>query len=374
MRDGREGKEKRDGVTPVLGLQGLSAGYHGRVLLDEVQLNLASGQIVSVIGPNGAGKSTLLKTIIGQLRPLAGRIAVCGRDAGTYAPQEMARLRSVLLTERVRGGRLSVSEIVSSGRYPHTGRLGRLSAHDREVVRRSLAEVSALDLAEHPFAELSDGQKQRVLLARALCQEPRLLVLDEPTAYLDIRFQQDLMILIRRLSRQEGVTVLMSLHEIDLALKISDQIVLVDEDHCVSAGTPQEILQGGLPAAFHLTGADWDPLSGSAELPAPEGPPQVFVLSAGGTGTPLFRQLAREGTPFAAGILWENDIDYPLARRLAAEVISVPAFAELSEEVLQRALSVLAACPRAINAGVPIGPGNRRIAELAEAVDRKAGR
>lgn len=246
----------------VLSLAHLSAGYQEEPILRDIDLAADRGQVLSVIGPNGSGKSTLIKTIIGQLKKLGGKVAVCGRDVGEYAPEEMARLRSVLLTERVQGGRLTVFDIVSAGRYPHTGRMGRLSNRDREITLRSLRQVSAEEFTDRPFAELSDGQKQRVLIARALCQEPRLLVLDEPTAYLDIRYQLDLMILMRRLAREERMTVLMSLHEIQLAMKFSDRLVLIGEDHRVRTGQPGDIYPEELGRLFGITEEYYDTFFG----------------------------------------------------------------------------------------------------------------
>lgn len=242
----------------VLQLDELCAGYRGHVLLENVNLTVKEGEVVSVIGPNGAGKSTLLKTVIGQLKKLGGTIFVCGRDADDYTPEKMARLRSVLLTEKVKGSHLTVFDLAASGRYPHTGRMGRLTDHDREVIRHSLAQVHAEELEDRPFAELSDGQKQRVLLARALCQEPRLLVLDEPYAFLDIRYQLEVMNLIQRLAREEGLTVLMSIHEINLAMKYSDLVILISDDHTVRAARPQDITKADLGELFGIPEDSYD--------------------------------------------------------------------------------------------------------------------
>lgn len=356
----------------VLELSDLSCGYHGRALLTDLDFLAAKGQIISIIGPNGAGKSTLLKTIIGQLKKISGRISFVGHDADRYAPEEMARLRSCLLTESVRGGHMTAFDLVAAGRYPHTGRMGHLTDRDRSMIDRSLAYVDAEGLRDRPFAELSDGQKQRILLARALCQEPRLLILDEPTAFLDIRFQLNLMMLVRKLARTEGMTVVMSLHEIDLAMKISDRILLIGKNHKVTIGTPEDfLLVPSCPAIGSLFGINrgsYDPLTGSAELEPPYGEPQVFVLSSGGTGIPMFRKLVREGVPFAAGILYENDVDYPLARNLASRVVSLPAFSEITDEAIAEALALINSCQSAVNAGIVIGPLNAKMQVLVDAV------
>ena len=224
-----------------LSLRGLSVGYPDRVVLQNIDLEIVRGEILSVIGPNGAGKSTLLKSISGQLPLLGGSVVMQGEDLAGCSAMERARKMALVLTEHIRPEYMTCREVVSAGRYPYTGRMGILQPRDREIVKEAMARMKVTELSERDFNAISDGQKQRVLVARAIAQDTPVLLLDEPTSYLDLRYRTELMETLRELA-QEGRTVLMSLHEIDLALEISDRILCVQEGESVWCGSPQEVL------------------------------------------------------------------------------------------------------------------------------------
>ena len=226
-----------------LHLHGLSVGYPTRKVLENIELEIEKGEILTLIGPNGAGKSTLLKSISGQLPLLAGSVLMQGQDLAKCDAKERARKMAVVLTEAVRPEYMTCREVCAAGRYPYTGRMGILRKEDEEAVDRAMARMKVEDLAERDFGAISDGQKQRVLVARALAQETPVLLMDEPTSYLDIRYRTELMETLRGLAA-EGKTILMSLHEIDLALEVSDRLLCVKEGGEVFCGTPQEVLTG----------------------------------------------------------------------------------------------------------------------------------
>ena len=226
-----------------LHLHGLSVGYPTRKVLENIELEIEKGEILTLIGPNGAGKSTLLKSISGQLPLLAGSVLMQGQDLAKCDAKERARRIAVVLTEAVRPEYMTCREVCAAGRYPYTGRMGILRKEDEEAVDRAMARMKVEDLAERDFGAISDGQKQRVLVARALAQETPVLLMDEPTSYLDIRYRTELMETLRGLAA-EGKTILMSLHEIDLALEVSDRLLCVKEGGEVFCGTPQEVLTG----------------------------------------------------------------------------------------------------------------------------------
>ncbi|MBO5556192.1 MAG: ABC transporter ATP-binding protein, partial [Oscillospiraceae bacterium] len=175
----------------VLRTERLAVGYQGRAVVQDISMTAESGKILSLIGPNGAGKSTILKTLLRLLPPVSGGIWLCGRDLGGMSDREAARTVAAVLTERPEPEQMCCEDVVSAGRYPYTGRLGILSPADKEKVRHVMAQTETWDLRDRDFRQLSDGQRQRVLLARAIYQEPRLLILDEPTSFLDIRHKLD---------------------------------------------------------------------------------------------------------------------------------------------------------------------------------------
>ena len=219
----------------------MTVGYGGKPLIRNVNLHLRRGEILTLIGPNGSGKSTILKSIIQQLSLLGGAVYLDGRSMARMSELEVAKRLSVLMTERIRPELMTCEDVVSTGRYPYTGRLGILTAEDRRIVRESMALVHSEDLADCDFSEISDGQRQRILLARALCQEPEVIVLDEPTSFLDIRHKLELLSTLKDMVRQRQLAVVMSLHELDLAQKVSDYVVCVHNNAIERYGPPEEI-------------------------------------------------------------------------------------------------------------------------------------
>ena len=230
-------------MEAFLSLRGLTAGYPDRVVLQNIDLEIRQGEILTVIGPNGAGKSTLLKSISGQLKLLEGSVVMQGTDLQSCSARERAERIAVVLTEHIRPEYMTCREVVAAGRYPYTGRMGILRPEDQEAVDGAMARLQVTELSERDFSAISDGQRQRVLVARAVAQMTPVLVLDEPTSYLDIRYRAELMEILQGLAR-EGRTIVMSLHEIDLALDVSDRILCVREGQEAYCGTPAEILAG----------------------------------------------------------------------------------------------------------------------------------
>ena len=357
----------------LLELRGLDVGPGRRALVRDVCLAVRPGQVVALIGPNGSGKTTILRTVAGQLRALGGTVELLGRDLPDVPATERARTMSVMLTGRPATELLTCRDVVEAGRYPFTGRLGVLGEKDHEAVRSAMAATGTLELAGRDFSHVSDGQRQRVLLARALCQEPRVLLLDEPTSYLDVRSQLEVLQLLRREARERGIAVVASLHEIDLAQKAADHVICIRDGHVMCQGTPDEVFTTERVAElYELAPGTYDPVFGSVELARPEGEPGVFVIAGGGTGAATFRRLAREGTPFAAGVLHAHDADGLLARSLATRAIFERDFEPVGTEAVERAREVLLACHEVICCVSEFGTMNARNAELVDSA-RAAG-
>ena len=181
--------------------QQLTVGYNGKPLVKDITIRLPKGRILTLIGPNGSGKSTILKTIIKQLRSLGGIVTIGGRTTDAMTERDLARQVSVMLTQRLKTERMTCRDVVETGRYPYTGSLGILSHEDHRAVRQAMDLTRVADLAEVDFMRISDGQRQRVLLARAIAQEPEVLILDEPTSFLDVRYKLELLDLLRTFTR-----------------------------------------------------------------------------------------------------------------------------------------------------------------------------
>lgn len=224
----------------------MTVGYHKVPLIKDIELNVEPGEILTLIGPNGSGKSTILKSITKQLSLIGGTVFLDKQSMQEMNEQEISRKMSVVMTERIHAELMTCEDVVSTGRYPYTGRLGILTAHDKEKVREAMEMVHACDLAEKDFSAISDGQRQRILLARAICQEPEIIVLDEPTSFLDIRHKMEFLKILHSMAKNLNKTVIMSLHEIELAYKISDKILCVKGDHIEHFGTPKEIFKEDL--------------------------------------------------------------------------------------------------------------------------------
>ena len=251
-------------MTAVLRLEGLRIGYRQRrhadvVLAEGIDAEVREGELICLLGPNGAGKSTLMSTICGVRAPLAGRALLMGDDVRQLSPREIARRLAAVLTDRVDADMLSVYALVALGRQPHTDWTGRLSPHDHRVIEDALAATGAGELANRNVAELSDGERQRVMVARALAQEPTLLLLDEITAFLDLPRRVQVMRLLRHVARAARRAVLLSTHDLDLALRTADRVWLLPKGGPLIVGEPATLAASGAFAhAFASEGVDLD--------------------------------------------------------------------------------------------------------------------
>jgi iron complex transport system ATP-binding protein len=257
----------------MLTAQDLKIGYalprrQSRTVSEGLNLRLEPGQFVCLIGPNGAGKSTLLRTLTGMQSPLGGEVCLDGENVHRIPPRLLAQRLSVVLTERVTVGLLNAYTVVSLGRYPYTNWNGKLTIHDHDVIQWSLDAAGAADLAGRNISELSDGERQKVMLARALAQEPKLMVLDEITAFLDLPRRVEIMNVLRGLAHREKRAILLSSHDLDLALRSADEIWLMSKGGEFRSGTPEElVLNGAFQHAFLSEGVTFHSGTGTFEMP-----------------------------------------------------------------------------------------------------------
>jgi iron complex transport system ATP-binding protein len=355
--------------------KGLSVGYGRKEVLAGVSLEVERGKLTLVVGPNAAGKSTLLKTLGGILSPLGGVVVIDGREVHRMRSRERARSIGAVTTSRPQVSEMTVEEVVGMGRYPWTGPLHLLTARDKEVVERAMRVTGVLHLRRRRISELSDGQLQRVLIARALAQEPDYLILDEPTTHLDAPSRIEVMTLLRDLAKGEGVGVIASTHELELALRFGDRIVLVSSGTVRVYSRPENAVRdpdfiGAFSVGRSIT---LSPVTLSVEvLRRPRGDaPKAFIVSGSGTGPPVFRALAGRGYAVSAGVLHENDIDYHVALSMGIDVVSERPYFPISEGALREALERASDSDVVVFTYPPIGPlnsGNLRLIEEALAM------
>lgn len=348
----------------------LVVGYGSSVVVDDIQFSINAGEILALIGPNGSGKSTVLKTITKEIAKLNGDVRICGLNLDAMKEEDIATRMALLMTDRPSGELMSVRDMVATGRYPYTGRLGILSDKDNKVIDEAINLVSLNEIENTLFSKLSDGQKQCTMLARAFCQEPDILVLDEPTSFLDIHHKLELLELLKRMVEEKNMSVIMSLHELDLAEKCADYILCINDKKLVKYGTPEEVFTDDfINELYSIKSGTFLPQFGSVELSKASDETKVFVIGGGGSAINIYRRLQRDRTGFAAGIIPENDIEYPIVKSLANKVIAAKAYEIFSDADIENAIDEIKGCEKVICTLTSFGSvndGNRKLRDFAQ--------
>jgi len=275
-----------EGKQTALQAFNLTIGYktHNKIIKrvsGPHNLEIRPGQLICLLGPNGSGKSTLLRSLAGLQPVLEGRVQIGGHELGAMSTGQLARQLSLVLTETTRPGNLDVYSLVALGRYPYTGWLGRLNETDKEKVAFGIRSVQLEGFVDRKVDELSDGEYQRVMLARALAQDTPVIILDEPTAHLDLPNRIELMRLLHQLSASLNKGILISTHELDLALQVADEIWLMDTGGLIQTGIPEElVLNGAFEAAFDKSGKLFDKNTGTFTIHKPSGD-KIFIAGEG---------------------------------------------------------------------------------------------
>ena len=261
-----------DKASPILTTRALAIGYRQplpRVLLEDLHLELHQGSLVCLLGPNGTGKTTLMRTLAGMLRPLAGQVYVQQHELHHLKASQLAQKISVVLTDRVDTGNMDGYSVVAMGRYPYTNLMGNLSEKDRHIIQWAIETTETQYLTDRPLHRLSDGERQKIMIARALAQDTPLILLDEPTVHLDLPNRIGIVSLLLKLVRETGKTALMSTHDLDLALQTADQLWLL-QGKTLLTGVPEDmVLQGKLATIFQKEGTFFDLSSGTFRLQVP---------------------------------------------------------------------------------------------------------
>jgi iron complex transport system ATP-binding protein len=361
------------GAVPVFAAKDLDAGYNGKAMVAGINISAHKGDVLCLIGPNGTGKTTMLRTFAGLLPPVRGGTLLSGVDINALRASERARHLAVVLTERPMASLTSAYEIVAAGRTPYTNFFGSLDEQDHAIVRGALETVGAAELADRDFSSLSDGEKQKVMIARALAQQPEIIILDEPTSHLDIRHKLEVMEIVNRLARETGLAVILALHDIDLAIKYCGSVLLVKDGRILAAGKPEGIITtdeeavpgkpNGIERIFSLEKASFDAVTGGVEAHNTH-PARIFVVPGGGRGSKIFRLFSRRGAGIAVGVLHRGDLDHRIARLMRLPLVESEAFSPLNQQALDRAFDLMSGCDAVIDSGFPVGEINRGNLEL----------
>lgn len=353
-----------------LDVLGVECTYGAVKVIEGMTFSIGRGCFAGIIGPNGSGKSTLLRCISRALQPARGTVLLEGESLYKMNPREAARKMAVVPQETAVSFPFTVEEIIMMGRSPHLRRFQGESKKDYEITNRSMDLTNTRHLAGRQVTAISGGERQRVIIAKALAQEPELILLDEPTSHLDINQQVEILGLLQRMNRGSGLTILAVFHDLNLAAQFCDLMILMQRGKAFRAGKPEEILTAesikevygtrvlvkkhpvtGRPAIFLLT---------PEENPGKKGPGRgrVHVVCGGGAGVAVLGQLVERGFTVTAGVLNVGDIDWEAAQHLELEMTEEAPFSDISERSYRENLEMIQRADACVLVGIPFGRGN----------------
>ncbi len=368
-------------MPTAIQLSHVTACYREKPVLQDISLTIAAGEMIGILGPNGAGKSTLFAILSGLLAPTSGTAEVFGTPILRMAPEARAKAIAVVPQDLDIPVPYTVEEIVMMGRTAAIGRFSNPSPQDRQSVERALVYTDVADIRHSPLNELSGGERQRAIVAMVLAQEPRIILMDEATSHLDINHRLEIMQLVERLNRDDGVTVLMISHDLQIAAEFSQRLILLDHGNLVADGTPSEVLtEDMLRRVYHCdVRVHQDPHGGglsilaAPRLPAPGTGKgiHIHVIAGGGCGEPCLRRLALCGYTITCGVVNRGDQDNDVTGALGIETAAEKPFSPVSHDVLTQARILSCKADALVLSPVPFGTGNlANLALLDEALSR----
>ncbi|WP_101296735.1 ATP-binding cassette domain-containing protein [Halegenticoccus soli] len=373
--EGRTGSAEGAGDDPTLVVDGVTVDLGGVEALRDVNASVDRGWFVGLIGPNGAGKTTLLRTITGALTPDRGTVTVAGERIYALPSKEASRLVATVPQDTNLSFAFDVRETVAMGRTPYLSRFGRWTEGDETAVEAAMARTEVAELADRAITEISGGERQRVLLARALAQDAPVLLLDEPTASLDINHQIRTFELVRELVA-DGKTVLAAIHDLNLAAHYCDELLLLSDGAALASGPPEDVLtETALKRAFDANAVvSRHPVTGAVYVTAlPErtggAEGRVHVIGGGGSAARYLYLLSAAGYDVSVGALNEGDSDTETARQLGIDAVTVPPFAPVDPTARAAVRERVDAADVTLVADVEVGDGNLANLEAAAASD-----
>lgn len=357
----------------MLDVKDIRFNYGNLNILNDITFNTERGECVGIIGPNGSGKSTLLKTISKILSPASGSVILCGKDISGLSNKDLAKDMAVVPQDTGVDFEFSCHEIVMMGRNPHLKRFEFEGKRDYDIVKNAMELTGTWKFKDRPISQLSGGERQRVIIARALAQEPSVLLLDEPVSHLDINHQIEVLDLVQKLKEEKGLVIVIVIHDLNLAARYCDRLILLHDKGIMKTGTPEEVItRDNIKQAFNanvlvrrhpVTGFVYVTLLDSTTVSEPSCGKKVHIVSGAGTGTSLMYALHSKGYDMTAGVLNVLDTDHETAGTLQIKTISEAPFSPITPESYAQNVEMMKSSDMIVLSGVPIGWGNLKNAE-----------
>lgn len=361
----------------ILRFENVTVGYGDRDVIKDFSCSVKEGEFVSLIGPNGSGKSTLIHAITGIVGIKNGKVYIDGKDNDSLSARQRAQITAVVPQTFQANFAFRAKEIVAMGRHPFLKRMQSESEEDYRLVDQSLEQTGTLHLRERKITQLSGGERQRIIISAALAQQPRLLILDEPTNHLDIQYTLEVMQLMRKLNREQGITIFAVLHDINMAARFSDRIIVLDEGQKVKDGRVDEIIREDVLKPVykidlvvrenHLTNSsEIVPLRSNKAIERKSNGKRVHIICGGGSGSYLIEAFHNKGFEVSCGVLNSNDSDYELCKSLGIDTVVEKPYNEISAESFEQNLQSINGADVVILTDVDIGRSNLKNIEILE--------
>lgn len=368
-------------MSEILKFDQVTAGYGERDVIKNFSCSIQSGEFVSLIGPNGSGKSTLVHTITGMLTPKSGKIFLDGRESKSFSQKKRAQITAVVPQNFIPGFAFKAKEIVAMGRHPYLKRMQSESEEDYRIIDEAMEQTGTLHLRERRITQLSGGERQRIIISAALAQRPKLLILDEPTNHLDIQYTLEILELMRKLNREQGITILSVLHDINMAARFSDRIVVLDRGEKIADGPAGEIIcEDILKPVYRIdlvvrdnvltSSPEIVPLRSSKDTTRRLNGKTVHIICGGGSGSRIIENFYNHGWQVSCGVLSSGDSDYDLARSLGLTVIEEMPYSPISDKVSRNNLQMASTADLVVLADVDIGMNNLKNISILSALSK----
>lgn len=359
----------------ALEIKDLEFGYNENLVIKGVSFNIEKGKFVSIIGPNGSGKSTLLKTINHLYNPTKGSILVDGININDMKKRDLAKKIALVPQDTVVDYDFTVEEIVLMGRHPYKSRFQKEDEGDYKVINESLEMTNTLKLKKRLITEISGGERQRVIIAKALAQKPSIILLDEPTSHLDINHQMDILNLLKRLNKEHGTTIILVIHDINLAARYSDEIILIDKGKISDMGKPEDIITSdNIENIYNLKVAIEKNKYTDTTYITPieirnheniESKINIHIISGGGSGQEVVNKLYMQGYSLSLGVLNVGDTDWSHGKSLMLQIVEEVPFTKIGEEAYLENILQIKKSDIIVITNMPIGYGNMKNLQAA---------